>query len=146
MRALLIAPVGTVTELSLPKFGARTAIGNLVGSSESVDQGLYRPDALLHMHGRGRAIGLDSNLTAWALASAWRGMSLYPFHGAVVVTGRTQGGEVCALDDELTRHVHAVAQTVRETWEAWQTRPPASNEAAVRELLAYATRDVATNR
>ncbi|MFC5220031.1 hypothetical protein [Streptomyces coerulescens] len=64
----------------------------------------------------------------------------------VVVTGRTQDGETSELDDDLAAHVHAVAQTVRETREAWQTRPSASNEAATRELLAYVTRDVAANR
>ncbi|MEU0949955.1 hypothetical protein ABZ379_45950 [Streptomyces canus] len=146
MRALLIAPIGTVTELDLPESGARTAIRDQVGSSGAVDQGLYHPHALLHVHGSGQSIGLDGNLTAWALASAWRGMSLYPFHGPVVVTGRTQDGETSALDDDLAAHVHAVAQTVRETREAWQTRPPASNEAGVRELLAYVARDVAANR
>ncbi|WP_159029156.1 hypothetical protein [Streptomyces viridochromogenes] len=107
---------------------------------------MYHPQALLHVHGDGVSIGLDGNITAWALASAWRGMPLYPFHGPVVVTGRTQDGETSALDDDLAAHVHAVAQTVRETREAWQARPPASNEAAMRELLAYVARDVAANR
>ncbi len=146
MRALLIAPAGTVTELDLPESGAYAAIRDHVGSTGAVDQGVYHPRALLHVHGDGLRIGLDGNLTAWALASAWRGMPLYPFHGPVVVTGRTQNGETSELDDELAAHVHAVAQTVRETQGAWQTRPPASNEAAMRELLAYAAQDVAANR
>jgi hypothetical protein len=146
MRALLIAPAGTVTELDLPEAGARSAIGDHVGATGAVDQGLYHPRALLHVHGKGQSIGLDSNLTAWALASAWRGMPLYPFHGPVVVTGRTQVGETSALGDDLAAHVHAVAQTVRETRVAWQTRSPASNEAAMRELLAYVARDVTANR
>ncbi|WP_128380313.1 hypothetical protein [Streptomyces cavernae] len=146
MRALLIAPAGTVTELDLPEAGERSAIRDHVGSTEAVDQGLYHPHALLHVHGNGQSIGLDSNLTAWALASAWRGMPLYPVHGPVVVTGRTQDGETSSLDDELAAHVHAVAQTVRETREAWQARPPTSNETAVRELLAYVARDVSAHR
>ncbi|MET9388105.1 hypothetical protein ABZY09_45790 [Streptomyces sp. NPDC002928] len=66
---------------------------------------------------------------------------------AGLVTGRAQDGDVAALDDGLAQHVHAVAvavaQTVRETLGEWRTRPPASNEAALNELLAYAARDVA---
>ncbi|MCQ8833799.1 hypothetical protein [Streptomyces malaysiensis] len=146
MRALLITPAGIVTELDLPESGARSAIRDHVGSAGAVDQGLYHREALVHVHGDGQRIGLDSNLTAWALASAWRGMPLYSFHGPVVVTGRTQDGDTSALGDDLAAHVHAVAQTVRETREAWKTRPPASNEAAMRELLAYAARDVAAHR
>lgn len=64
-------------------------------------------------------------------------------HGPVVVTGRAQDGDVAALDDGLAHHAHAVAQTGRETLGEWRTRPPASNEAALNELLAYAARDVA---
>ncbi|MFR0367632.1 hypothetical protein [Streptomyces sp. MCC20] len=146
MRALLIAPDGTVTELDLPESAVSSAIRDHIGSDGAVDQGRYHPHALLHVHGDGQRIGLDANLTAWALASAWRGMPLYPFQGPVVVTGRTQDGDTSGLDDTLAAHVHAVAQTVRETRETWQTRPPASNEAAVNELLAYAVRDVAAHR
>ncbi|MEU6578212.1 hypothetical protein [Streptomyces sp. NPDC046805] len=40
----------------------------------------------------------------------------------------------------------AVAQTVRDTLTEWRGRPPASNEAAIEELLAYAARDVASSR
>ncbi|MER5548966.1 hypothetical protein ACWDBD_45445 [Streptomyces sp. NPDC001118] len=61
-------------------------IRDLVGPSGAVDQGVHHLCSLLHLHGSGREIGLDGNLTAWALASAWRGMSLYAFHGPVVVT------------------------------------------------------------
>ncbi|MFF3918462.1 hypothetical protein ACFYZB_34300 [Streptomyces sp. NPDC001852] len=59
----------------------------------TVDKAVYYPRALLHMHGEGQVIGLGQNLAAWALASAWRGMTLYPLHGAVVVTGRTPEGK-----------------------------------------------------
>ncbi|MBZ3906555.1 hypothetical protein [Streptomyces griseiscabiei] len=118
MRALLIDPVDTVSELDLPEPDAHSGIRDRVGATRVVDQGLYHPQALLHVHGNGQTIGLDSNLTAWALASAWRGMPLYSFHGPVVVTGRDQHGETTsALDDELAARVHAVAQTVRETRE-----------------------------
>lgn len=73
-------------------------------------------------------------------------MSLYPLAGRIVVTGRTERGVVTALDDDLVQHAKAVAQTVRDTLSEWRARPPASNEAAVNELLAYAARDVASRR
>ncbi|MFF3876746.1 hypothetical protein [Streptomyces sp. NPDC001978] len=75
----------------------------------------------------------------------WRGIALYPINGPVIITGRAKDGGVAALDDDLTQHAHAVVRTVRETLGEWHTRPPSSNEAALSELLAYATRDVATN-
>jgi hypothetical protein len=53
---------------------------------------------------------------------------------------------VADLDGDLAQHVHAVAQTVRETLGEWRVRPPASNEAALSELLAYAARDVAPSQ
>ncbi|MFI9040899.1 hypothetical protein [Streptomyces sp. NPDC053726] len=53
---------------------------------------------------------------------------------------------MAALDDDLVQHAHIVTRTVRETLEAWRTRPPASNDAAVNELLAYAARDIASRR
>ncbi|MET9462620.1 hypothetical protein ABZY05_47850 [Streptomyces canus] len=52
------------------------------------------------------------NITAWALAGAWRSRPLYPSHGPVVVTGRTQDGVTAGLDDELAEH-DAVASAVR---------------------------------
>ncbi|MGW7530257.1 hypothetical protein [Streptomyces sp. NPDC054783] len=142
MRALRIAPDTTVTELDLPEPGAHSAIRDHIGTTGPVDQGLYHRRALLHIHGDGRTIGLAQNIAAWALASTWRGIALYPIHGPVIVTGRAHDGGVAALDDALARHAHAVAQTVRETLGEWRTRPPASNEAALSELLAYAARDV----
>ncbi|WP_405863545.1 hypothetical protein [Streptomyces sp. NBC_00005] len=50
---------------------------------------------------------------------------------------------MAGLDDSLAQHAHAVAQTVRETLGEWRTRPPASNEAALSELVAYVARDIA---
>ncbi|WP_143076763.1 amidohydrolase [Streptomyces sp. MUSC 14] len=82
----------------------------------------------------------------WALASAWRRMTQCPLHGTVVITGRTSDGEAAALDDDLAEHARTVTQTVRQTLKAWKARPPASSEAAVSELLAYAARDVASGR
>ncbi|MGP4092576.1 hypothetical protein [Streptomyces sp. KR55] len=136
----------TVTDFDLPETGAHSVIRELVGSPDAVDQGMYHRRAVLHIHGTGRQVGPPQNLAAWALASAWRGMTLYPLAGTIVVTGRTATGDMTALDDDLVQHAKAVAQTVRETLAQWRTRPPASNEAAISELLAYAARDVAPSR
>ncbi|WP_331765327.1 hypothetical protein OG747_52730 (plasmid) [Streptomyces sp. NBC_01384] len=146
MRALRIDPDAAVTDLNLPETDAHSAIREHVGSPEAVDQGVYHRRAVLHIHGNGRRVGLPQNLAAWALASAWRGTALYPLAGPIVITGRTESGEVTALDDDLAQHVQAVAQTVRETMTEWRTRAPSSNEAAIRELLAYAARDIASRR
>ncbi|MEU9014635.1 hypothetical protein AB0D12_33740 [Streptomyces sp. NPDC048479] len=143
MRALRIDPDATVTELDLPATDAHSAIREHVGTPDAVDQGAYHRRAVLHIHGTGQQAGLPQNLAAWALASAWRGMALYPLAGPIVITGLTAAGDVTALDDDLVQHATAVAQTVRETLAQWRTRPPASNEAAISELLAYAARDVA---
>ncbi|MFD8218076.1 hypothetical protein ACFV2U_31270 [Streptomyces sp. NPDC059697] len=107
---------------------------------------MYHRRALLHTHDNGQAIGLQQNLAAWALASAWRGMTPYPLHGPAVITGRTRDGGVAPLDDDLAQHARTVAQTVRETLIEWQARHPATNETAIAELLAYAFRDVTTDR
>ncbi|MFE9769739.1 hypothetical protein ACFYPC_35345 [Streptomyces sp. NPDC005808] len=143
MHALRIDPDTTVTDLTLTATDAQSAIHEHVGS-DAVDQGVYHRQALLHIHGNGLKLGLPQNLAAWALASAWRGTPLYPLAGPIVVTGRTVSGDVTALDDDLVQHARVVAQTVRDTLSKWRARPPASNEAAVKELLAYAARDVAS--
>ncbi|MFC0843565.1 hypothetical protein ACFH04_07440 [Streptomyces noboritoensis] len=145
MRALRIDPDTTVAELDLPRTDVLSLIRVQVGSLDVVDQGVYHHRAVLHLHGSSRALGLPQNLAAWALASAWRGVALYPLAGTIVVTGRTADGEVTALDDDLAEHVQAVADTVRETLERWRRRPPLSGEAAIGELLAYAARDVTSS-
>ncbi|MFI0242567.1 hypothetical protein [Streptomyces sp. NPDC016845] len=71
-------------------------------------------------------------------------MPLYPLHGTIIVTGRDSDGGLCGLDETLARQAQAVVTMVADTVRQWQHRPPASNEAATRELLAYATREVAT--
>ncbi|WP_371656794.1 MULTISPECIES: hypothetical protein [unclassified Streptomyces] len=146
MRALRVDPDTTVTELLLPRKDAFCVIGEQVGSPDCVDQGVYHRRAVLHIHGSGRRLGLPQNLAAWALASAWRGVAVYPLAGTIVVTGRTADGDVTALDDDLAEHVQTVALTVRETLAQWRRRPPISDEAAIGELLAYAARDVASSR
>lgn len=145
MHALRIDPDATVTDLNLPAADAQSAIQEHLGS-DAVDHGVYHRRAVLHIHGNGQNLGLPQNLAAWALASAWRGMPLYPLAGPIVVTGRTESGDVTALDDDLVQHAKAVAQTVRDTLSEWRARPPASNDTAVNELLAYAARDVASRR
>ncbi|MFG2691594.1 hypothetical protein ACGFWG_36465 [Streptomyces sp. NPDC048405] len=141
-----IAPDATVTELDLPGADTRAVIRELLSSPVTVDQGIYHRRAVLHVHGNGRQLGLPQNLAAWALASAWRGTVLYPLAGPVAVTGRTTAGEVTALDSDLAQHARAVAQAVRETLTEWRGRPPVSDEAAISELLAYATRDISESR
>ncbi|MFJ4634058.1 hypothetical protein [Streptomyces sp. NPDC088847] len=143
---MCIDPDTTVADISLPELDAQSAIREHLGSPDAVDQGVYHRRAVMHVHGNGQTIGLPQNLTAWALASAWRGMPLYPLAGSIVVTGRTATGDVTALDDDLAEHAKAAAQTVRETLAQWGMRPPASNEAAIGELLAYVARDVASSR
>ncbi|MEU9412225.1 hypothetical protein AB0E08_41935 [Streptomyces sp. NPDC048281] len=146
MRALRIDPDTTVTGLALPPADAHSVIRELVGSPDAVDQATYHQRAVMHIHGTGRQDGLPQNLAAWALASAWRRTALYPLAGPIVVTGRTTTGDLSALDDYLVQHTQAVAQTVRDALAEWRDRPPASNEAAIRELLAYAARDIASRR
>lgn len=144
MYALRIDPDATVTDLNLPATDAHIAIQEHVGS-DAVDQGVYHRRAVLHIHGNGLKLGFPQNLAAWALASAWRGMPLYPLAGPIVITGRTTSGDKAALDHDLAQHAKAVAQTVRDTLTEWRERPPASNEAAIKELLAYAARDIASS-
>ncbi|GGP92017.1 hypothetical protein [Streptomyces melanogenes] len=146
MRALRIDPDTTVTELDLPQTTPFSLIRVQVGFPDVVDQGVYHHRAVLHLHGSGRTLGLPQNLTAWALASAWRGVPLYPLAGTIVVTGRTTDGDVTALENDLAEHVQVVACTVRETLTQWRRQPPVSDEAAIGELLAYAARDVASSR
>ncbi|WP_329437883.1 hypothetical protein [Streptomyces canus] len=142
MHALRIDPDATVTDLNLPAADAQSAIQEHL-RADAVDHGIYHRRAVLHIHGNGHNLGLPQNLAAWALASAWRGVPLCPLAGPVVVTGRTESGDVTSLDADLVLHAKAVAHTVRDTLAEWRARPPASNEAAARELLAYAARDVA---
>ncbi|MFK4227549.1 hypothetical protein [Streptomyces sp. NPDC019890] len=146
MRALRIDPDATVTDINLPEPDAHSAIRNTWDPPTPSTRGAYHQRAVLHIHGSGRTLALPQNLAAWALASVWRGMALYPLAGPIVVTGRTATGDVATLEDDLAQHAKAVAQTVRDTLTEWRTRPPASNEAAISELLAYASRAVASSR
>jgi len=143
VHAVRIDTDGRTSPVDLPEdtAGLRSALrGHLGGIPE---QAVYHQRSLLWVHGDGQGTGLAPNLTAWALASAWRRTPLpYQFYGAVVVTGGDGDGASTLLDDDLAGHAHTVAATVQSTMAAWRRRPPASTDAAVSELLAYVVRDV----
>ncbi|MEV6048657.1 hypothetical protein [Streptomyces xanthochromogenes] len=118
----------------------RTAVG---GSAEAA---YYHRATVLHVPATGARDGLSPNLAAWALACGWRTMELpYLLYGPIVITGPygADGSTVGELPARLTAQVRTVCGTVRETMAGWRIRPPASNEAAVAELLAYTRRDLA---
>ena len=143
MNAIRIDTDGRTTPVALPEDTAslRSALHGILGGIP--EQATYHHRTLLWVHGDGQSNGLAPNLTAWALASAWRKAPLpYQLYGTVVVTGRDDGGASSALDDDVAGHAHTVAATVQSTMAAWQQRPPASTDAAIGELLAYAVRDV----
>lgn len=128
-------PTDDVTELN-------TALRALLRGTP--EQAVYHRRSLLWVHDNGQREGLTPNLTAWTLASAWRGQPLpYQLYGPVIVTGRDQfTGDSAPLEDDLAASVHAVNTTVADTMAAWRTRRPTSTDAAISELLAYAIRDV----
>lgn len=67
----------TVTVLDLPEDASevRAVIRGAVG--DAVNTTFYHRRALLHIHDSANRES-PLNLAAWTLASAWRGMSLYP--------------------------------------------------------------------
>ncbi|MEU1264547.1 hypothetical protein ABZ473_21130 [Streptomyces cellulosae] len=132
--------------MDLPEANARAAIQELLGSPDTVDQGIYHHRAVLHVHGNRRRLGLPQDMAAWELASAWRGTALYPLAGPVAITGRETAGELTGLDGDLVGHARAVAQTVCEALTEWRRRPPVSDGAAISELLAYATREISASK
>ncbi|MBL1102615.1 hypothetical protein [Streptomyces coffeae] len=84
---------------------------------------------------------LSVNPAAWTLACAWRGLDLpYLIYGPAIVTGPTAGGAAQGLTDRLLAEAEDVARRVEELRNEWSTRRPASEDAARRELLAYARR------
>ncbi|WP_438296268.1 hypothetical protein [Streptomyces sp. HUAS TT7] len=147
MRAWLVDEGAQLTALELPADDAgaqyahiRSAVG---GSAEAA---YYHRGSVLHVPATGSTDGLSPNLAVWALACGWRKVELpYLLYGPIVITGPydVDGAAVSELSDRLTAHVRTVCDTVRETVIGWRTRRPASNEAALSELLAYARRDLA---
>jgi hypothetical protein len=141
MHAIVITTLGEARDVELPD-DHHAEIRHILGGSP--DRAVYHREALLWVHGNGAREGLRSNLPAWTLACAWRGLTLdYELFGDIVVTGRTQDGDAQALPARLAEQARAVTATTLETIQRWRQKPPASNEAGLNELLAYAARDVA---
>lgn len=112
----------------------RAAVGG------SADAAVYHRRAHLHVHGNGQAEALSRNLSAWALASVWRGMDIpYGLYGPVVVTGP----QLTGLDEDLASEVRAVCAAVAEIRQEWTARPPVGEPQARAELLAAARYSVA---
>ncbi|MGW1870352.1 hypothetical protein ACWCPS_33005 [Streptomyces mauvecolor] len=147
VRAWLVDEGARLTALNLPADDAgaqyaqiRSAVG---GSAEAA---YYHRATVLHVPATGSTDGLSPNLPAWALACGWRKMELpYLLYGPIVITGPydADGAAVGELSDRLTAQVRTVCGTVRETVIGWRTRRPASNEAALSEVLAHTRRDLA---
>ncbi|MBZ2410730.1 hypothetical protein HX747_30345 [Streptomyces sp. L06] len=140
--ALLINPNHRTAGLQLPDKAddqvrmLREKIGG------TLDQGIYHRRAVLHIAGNGRSEGLPANLVVWALASAWRGIPLYPIAGPVVITGPDGPDGYLDIDEDLRAQAEDVARAVQETTSAWRQQRPQSEEAAVEAILACAQRIV----
>ncbi len=134
MRALRIDLDANVTDLNLTQTDAHPEIRELLGAPDAVDQGAHHPRAVMHIHGSGRQAGLPQTLAAWAPASAWRGISLCPLTGAIVVTGRTETGDVTALDDdeESARAARRPTCSVVQASEEFQRAPRRLSTGAAR--------------
>ncbi|KOU66700.1 hypothetical protein ADK55_05040 [Streptomyces sp. WM4235] len=133
MDALRIDTDGSVVALPWPeeyterRGVVRTAVGG------SADAAIYHRRAHLHVHGNGQAEDLPMNLSAWVLASHWRGVEIpYAFHGPVVVTGPQLDG----LDESVARQVLAMCAAVADVRAEWVTRLPVGESQARAELLA----------
>ncbi|MFJ9460784.1 hypothetical protein ACIRST_37660 [Kitasatospora sp. NPDC101447] len=140
MLALQIDPAGRVERIDLPVepvLWHRAVVTRLSGSP---DRASYHRRALMWVHGSGADEGLLPNLTATALASAWRGIDIgssYFLYGRVIVTG-AEDGDVVQLGEDLAGQAQAVAEAVVARRTAWQTQQPASNEVAWAEILQSA--------
>ncbi|MCX4721999.1 hypothetical protein OG818_40625 [Streptomyces virginiae] len=133
--ALRIDTDGAVAVVPWPEEHAerRDVVRSAVGGSP--DEAVYHRRASMHVHGSGQIEQLPLNLSAWVLASIWRGMEIpYGFHGPVVVTGPQLAG----LDEDLEGVVQAVSAAVAEIRLEWVTRPPVGEPQARAELLAAA--------
>ncbi|TQK49775.1 hypothetical protein FBY35_0037 [Streptomyces sp. SLBN-118] len=114
MRALRIDRDATVTDINLPEPDAQSAIRELVGSPDAVDQGAYhRRAAPAHPRQRSASrapaepgrMGPCECLARHDPCTHWAGPSLSPAAG--------DRGRVATLEDNLVQHTKAVAQTVR---------------------------------
>ncbi|MER6240018.1 hypothetical protein ABT185_28845 [Streptomyces clavifer] len=144
-RALRIWEHGEVEAVQLPDTQAAQIreLAHLVGGP--TDTGMYHRQAVLHLHGTGAvAQDLQFNASAWALASAWRGLGIaYGLYGPIVVTGPGDpGGGYGALSSHLEAQVHDVCAAVSDVHAEWRARSPAGEVAARAELLATARHQV----
>lgn len=131
---------GAVVMLPWPGEGAerRQVVRMAVGGS--ADAAVYHRRTQLHVHGNGQSERLTLNLSAWVLASVWRGVEItYGLYGTVVVTGP----QLAALDESMAREVRAVCVAVAEVRAEWVVRQPAGEWQARAELLAAARHGVA---
>jgi hypothetical protein len=146
--ALLLHPDGALEEHPLPgtQQEQRDLFTRLCGAE--TDRAVYHRQALFHVHGDGQGQGLPSNLPAWLLASAWRGLDLpNGFYGPVVVTGPAGAdGPVAPLAPMLADQVRYAADTVERVTAEWETRRPVSQDADVAELLAQVRHGVPPTR
>lgn len=135
--ALVIEANGSVRDTVLPDSAAARggAVRDLVGGY--ADQGRYHRDVVLYVRGDGAA---EPNLVAWALASVWRGVELdYFLYGTVVVTAH-DSTEV--LPAAVAGQVRAAGEAVAAIASEWRSRRPASDRAALAELLAGVRHEV----
>lgn len=140
MEALRIDVDGTVVVLPWPEVDVERRELVRVAVGGGADTAVYHRRAHLHVHGNGQAENLPVNLSAWALASVWRGMDIpYGLYGPVVVTGPQQA----ELDEDLAGAVRAVCAAVVEICQEWKARPPVGEQQARAELLAAARHSVA---
>ncbi|MFJ9574548.1 hypothetical protein [Streptomyces bacillaris] len=136
-QALVVEANGSVRDTVLPGGAAARAgvVRDLVGGY--ADQGRYHRDVVLHVRGDGAA---EPNLVAWALASVWRGVELdYFLYGTVVVTAPDATE---ALPTAVAGQVRAASEAVAAIAAEWRSRRPASDRAALSELLAGVRHEV----
>lgn len=126
---------GGTTLMSWPGDQLQRGLLIRAGVGGPADTGVYHRRAVLHIHGNGQAERLPLNLSAWVLASVWRGFELpYGLHGTVMVTGPQSE----ALDADLVAEIQAVCAAVAKVRAEWKDRPPVGENAARAELLAAA--------
>ncbi|MFD6469540.1 hypothetical protein [Streptomyces goshikiensis] len=124
---------GRTALMPCPADALESALLIRAGVGGSADTAVYHRRAVLHVHGNGQAERLPLNLSAWVLASVWRGFELpYGLHGTVMVTGPQSE----ALDADLVAEIQAVCAAVAEVRAEWQDRPPVGEHAARAGLLA----------
>lgn len=99
--AIVITTLGEARTVELTDDGHHAEIRHILGGSP--DRAVYHREALLWVHGNGAGESLPSNLPAWTLARAWRGLTLdHQLFGDVVITGRGPDGDAEPLSADLS--------------------------------------------